>query len=83
MSIPGGTPMLRVEERADGLEVDGGRARGPARLATYDDHRLAMAFTAIAARVPAITVEHPGCVTKTYPHFWTDLAAGGFQLARP
>jgi len=74
---------VRVEERADGLEVDGGRARGPARLATYDDHRLAMAFTAIAARVPAITVEHPGCVTKTYPHFWTDLAAGGFQLARP
>ncbi|MDQ3538706.1 MAG: 3-phosphoshikimate 1-carboxyvinyltransferase [Actinomycetota bacterium] len=72
---------VEVEERTDGLRVHGGRVRGPARLATYDDHRLAMAFTAIAARVPGITVENPGCVTKTYPNFWTDLAAGGVRLA--
>jgi len=74
---------VEVEEQADGLRIHGGRARGPARLATYDDHRLAMAFTAIAARLPGITVENPGCVTKTYPDFWTDLAAGGVCLARP
>jgi len=72
-----------VEEHVDGLWIHGGGARGPARLATYDDHRLAMAFTAIAARVPGITVVNPGCVTKTYPDFWTDLAAGGVTLARP
>jgi 3-phosphoshikimate 1-carboxyvinyltransferase len=65
-----------VEERPDGLEVRGGAA-GPARLATHGDHRLAMAFAAVAARVPGVVVEDPGCVAKTYPRFWDDLAAAG------
>lgn len=68
-----------VEELPDGLVVQGGRARGPARLATHDDHRLAMAFAALAARVPDVVVEEPWCVTKTYPGFWADVAGLGVQ----
>ena len=68
---------VAVTERADGLVVEGGTASGPARLATYDDHRLAMAFAAVGARVPGVVIEHPGCVAKTYPHFWRDLQAAG------
>lgn len=68
-----------VEELPDGLVVEGGTARGPARLATHDDHRLAMAFAAIAARVPGVVVEEAGCVAKTYPRFWADLRAQGVQ----
>lgn len=68
---------VAVEERADGLVVRGGSARGPARLATHDDHRLAMAFAALAARVPGITIQDPGCVAKTYPRFWDDLGTLG------
>ncbi len=68
---------VAVDEHPDGLTVHGGTARGPARLHTYDDHRLAMAFAAIAARVPGVIVEDPACVAKTYPGFWSDLAASG------
>jgi len=66
-----------VEERPDGLVVLGGRPAGPARLATHGDHRLAMAFAALAARVPGVVIEDPGCVAKTYPGFWDDLATAG------
>ena len=68
---------VSVTERPDGLVVQGGGAQGPARLATNDDHRLAMAFAAVAARVPDVTVEEPGCVAKTYPGFWDDLRKVG------
>jgi 3-phosphoshikimate 1-carboxyvinyltransferase len=68
-----------VTELPDGLVVGGAgpdRLR-PARLATWGDHRMAMALAAVAARVPGVVVEDPGCVAKTYPGFWRDLAAAG------
>jgi 3-phosphoshikimate 1-carboxyvinyltransferase len=72
---------VAVEELADGLVVHGpGPGRlGPARLATHGDHRMAMALAAVAARVPGVVLEDPGCVAKTYPGFWDDLAAGGLS----
>lgn len=70
---------VAAEERPDGLVIHGGAARGPARLSTHDDHRLAMAFAALAARVPDVTIEDPGCVAKTYPGFWADLRALGVR----
>ncbi|MPZ72493.1 MAG: 3-phosphoshikimate 1-carboxyvinyltransferase [Nitriliruptorales bacterium] len=66
-----------VQEHPDGLTIHGGSAAGPARLATYGDHRLAMAFAAIAARVPGVAIEDPGCVRKTYPDFWDDVTRLG------
>lgn len=70
---------VTVEERPDGLVVHGGSPRGPARLSTYDDHRLAMAFAALAARVPGVVIDDPGCVAKTYPGFWTDVGGLGVR----
>lgn len=67
---------VQVEEHGDGLTVTGG-ANGPARLSTYNDHRLAMAFASLAVAMDDIVIEDPGCVAKTYPGFWTDLAAAG------
>jgi 3-phosphoshikimate 1-carboxyvinyltransferase len=75
-----------VEELPDGLVVRGVPPGGPrpARLATHGDHRMAMALAAIAARVPGLVIEDPGCVAKTYPGFWRDLAAAGLRWqARP
>lgn len=68
-----------IDEQPERLTIQGG-ARGPARLATHGDHRLAMAFAAIGVRVAGITIEDPGCVAKTYPGFWDDLVASGVQL---
>jgi 3-phosphoshikimate 1-carboxyvinyltransferase len=70
---------VTVRELPDGLVVDGAgpdRVR-PARLATWGDHRMAMALAAVAARVPGVALDDPGCVAKTYPGFWDDLAAAG------
>jgi 3-phosphoshikimate 1-carboxyvinyltransferase len=70
---------VAVEERPDGLVVHGAGPGGlrPARLRTHGDHRMAMALAAVAARVPGLVVEDPGCVAKTYPGFWRDLAGAG------
>lgn len=44
-----------------------------ARLATYNDHRMAMSLALVGLKVPGVVIENPGCVAKTYPGFWDDL----------
>jgi 3-phosphoshikimate 1-carboxyvinyltransferase len=41
-------------------------------IATYDDHRMAMAFAPLAVKV-AIEIEDAGVVSKSYPTFWEDF----------
>ncbi len=41
-----------------------------ATIATYDDHRMAMAFAVASLRVPGVVIEDPACVAKTFPDFW-------------
>lgn len=71
---------VRVEEFEGALVVHGGTARGGATLETHDDHRLAMAFAALAARVGDVAIADPGCVAKTYSAFWEDLESLGGRL---
>ena len=42
-------------------------------IATYDDHRMAMAFAPAALCHEGLTIENPEVVTKSYPKFWEDL----------
>lgn len=46
----------------------------PARIATYDDHRMAMAFSLAACGGVPITIEDPACVDKTFPTYFQELA---------
>ncbi len=41
-------------------------------IATYEDHRMAMAFAPIAFFKP-INIENPHVVSKSYPGFWNDI----------
>ncbi|KAL1664916.1 EPSP synthase-domain-containing protein [Schizophyllum commune] len=41
---------------------------------TYDDHRVAMAFSVLAAVVPGTVLEEKRCVEKTWPNWWDDLS---------
>ncbi len=41
-------------------------------IATYDDHRMAMAFAPLALKVP-IRIEEPSVVVKSYPSFWKNF----------
>ncbi len=48
------------------------------KIATYNDHRMAMAFAPLALKVPII-IENAEVVSKSYPDFWVDFASLGFQ----
>ncbi len=41
-------------------------------IATYHDHRMAMAFAPLASKV-CIQIEDANVVSKSYPTFWTDF----------
>lgn len=74
-----------VEEHADGLTVrpsDRGSELHPARIHTYDDHRMAMSLALAGLRVPGVEIEDPLCVGKTFPGYWKALAdLAGFPRA--
>lgn len=61
-----------VEGGDDTLVIVPGPLRG-ARIATYDDHRMAMAFSLAGLVIPDVVIDDPGCVSKTWPGYWTDL----------
>jgi 3-phosphoshikimate 1-carboxyvinyltransferase len=65
-----------VEERPDGLTIwpTGAVPLRGARLATYDDHRMAMSLALVGLRVPGVEIEDPACVGKTFPEYWNRLA---------
>lgn len=48
-----------------------------APIATYDDHRMALAFAPVAFRQNEITIDHPEVVSKSYPHYWDNLRKAG------
>jgi 3-phosphoshikimate 1-carboxyvinyltransferase len=67
---------IEASEDSDGFTVHPGRPRG-ATVRTYDDHRMAMSFAVLAAGADPsdpVQIADPGCVAKTYPEFWDDLA---------
>ncbi len=63
---------IRSEAGPDYLVVQGGAPKG-ARIATYDDHRMAMAFAVLGARIPDMIIEEPKVVSKSFPSFWDAL----------
>lgn len=49
-------------------------------IATYDDHRMAMAFAPAALFFPGLQINDIEVVSKSYPGFWNDLRQAGFTL---
>lgn len=62
---------LYLEKRTTSLKED-------ITIATYHDHRMAMAFAPLGLCVP-ICIEDAGVVSKSYPDFWEDLKTLGFK----
>jgi len=42
------------------------------QIATYEDHRMAMAFAPLCSRMD-VTIEDPEVVNKSYPNYWEEL----------
>ena len=55
-------------------------AGGEVSIATYQDHRMAMAFAPLALKTTLI-IEDAEVVSKSYPSFWEDLKKIGFQIS--
>jgi len=49
-------------------------------IATYEDHRMAMAFAPAAMRMPSLQIAEPQVVSKSYPGYWEDLKQAGFGI---
>ena len=47
---------------------------------TYEDHRMALAFAPASLRLDALKINQPQVVTKSYPNYWEDLKAAGFEI---
>jgi 3-phosphoshikimate 1-carboxyvinyltransferase len=76
---------VRLTEPAEGeLAWDGSfddlTAREEPVIATYDDHRMAMAFAPAAMFNGTIAIENAMVVTKSYPSFYEDLRKAGFKV---
>lgn len=48
---------------------------------TYDDHRMAMAFSILGIKIP-LTIEDGEVVSKSYPGFWEDLRGIGVKTEK-
>ncbi len=61
---------ISTEVTPDSMIVNGGGPQGMVTIDSHGDHRIAMAFAALGARLPFIIIQDPSCVSKTYPGFW-------------
>ena len=63
-----------VEEGEDYIIIAPPRELMPAKISTYDDHRMAMAFSLAACGEVPITILNPTCVSKTFPDYFDQLS---------
>lgn len=62
-----------VEEGRDYCVITpppGGVVNSGVEIETYDDHRMAMAFSLAAAAGVPVTIRDPGCTRKTFPTYF-------------
>ena len=59
-------------------EIAFGNRTQDIEIATYDDHRMAMAF-GVLAELFCVTIQDPMVVTKSYPAYYSDLKKMGIS----
>ena len=64
---------VQVDEQEDGMTIYPCQTFKPANVQTYNDHRMAMAFSLIGLRFGGVTIENPSCVSKTFPNYFEAL----------
>ena len=73
--------VLKAEQDSI-LSWEGERCEAESRpvIATYEDHRMAMAFAPASLVRGEIRVAHPEVVSKSYPRYGEDLRQAGFSV---
>ncbi len=62
-----------VEEGEDYIIVKPTANLKHAAIDTYDDHRMAMCFSLVALSDTPVTINDPGCTSKTFPDYFDKL----------
>jgi len=70
---------VKVAEEKDRMLVTGSDLKG-AVINSYNDHRIAMAFSIPGTLVGNTTINNAECVRKTFPEFWDILKSIGGRL---
>lgn len=60
---------IEAFELGDDIVINPGDVHG-AIIETYDDHRVAMAFSLLSLRVPEIIISNPMCCRKTFENYF-------------
>ena len=73
---------LLTDSKDSILEWNGERcdAESDPVIATYEDHRMAMAFAPAAIKLTHLKINEPQVVSKSYPNYWNDLNKVGFDI---
>ncbi len=67
----------RVQERPDGLVIEGGALLRGAAVRSYGDHRIAMALAVAGLAAEGETeIEEAECASVSFPEFWDLLGQG-------
>ena len=64
--------ICREINNGDGIEIEPGVPQ-PAEIETYDDHRMAMAFSLLGLRVDGIVIKNAECCRKTFENYFSVL----------
>lgn len=64
-----------VEEGEDYIIITPPTVLTHATIDTYDDHRMAMCFSLVALSDTPVTINDPGCTSKTFPDYFDKLKA--------
>ncbi len=71
--------MLKAQGNEYSLEREKDIIADTISVTTYQDHRMAMSFSAMATKFN-IEIEEPDVVHKSFPDFWNQLANLGFKI---
>ena len=63
---------IRCEEEPDAITIYPGQPHA-ALIETYDDHRMAMAFSLLGLRTDGIVIHNPSCCRKTFENYFEIL----------
>lgn len=63
---------IRCDEEKDAVTIHPGTPK-PAIIQTYEDHRMAMAFSLVGLRVTGIEISNPMCCRKTFETYFDTL----------
>ena len=63
---------VQCEEEQDAICIYPGEVK-PCAIQTYEDHRMAMAFSLLGLRTDGIVIENPSCCRKTFENYFEIL----------